>query len=308
MEDRVYDGIDDYLRYVRRWARRWDTPLTASSIKEYGSAVWNQWLARRYGAAIVRSAWAAAIALRPGGFSVARLRRGDSRGRALRPRPRLRPLRRRRRRVAHREGVPGEPAVPRPATPGVAAAQREAAEATAQPHDLHAAAGARSLGRGGRGPRDGAARRRRRRWLWSAAAAASGAVEPSPGWISAAAAAGSRCDWATRGATPASPPSSSTPTPTRPASARAGSIGATWPTGSPSRSAASCCGGALARSGTRRRPGGCRSRRPWLSSPEPWRVWASRPPSPRSPRWRPRGRGRSCRGRPSRRSRRSGRN
>ena len=50
MEDQVYNGIDDYLRYVRRWVKRWDTPLTASSIKEYGSAVWNQWLARRYGA------------------------------------------------------------------------------------------------------------------------------------------------------------------------------------------------------------------------------------------------------------------
>jgi hypothetical protein len=71
IEDVVYDGIDDYLRYVRRWVRRWDTPLTASSIKEYGSAVWNQWLARRYGAAIVRRAWAQAIHIRPGGFSVA---------------------------------------------------------------------------------------------------------------------------------------------------------------------------------------------------------------------------------------------
>ncbi len=71
MEEQVYGEIDDYLRYVRRWVRRWDTPLTASSIKEYGSAVWNQWLARRYGAAIVRRAWARAIHTRPGGFSVA---------------------------------------------------------------------------------------------------------------------------------------------------------------------------------------------------------------------------------------------
>ena len=69
MEDQVYDGIDDYLRYVRRWVRLWDTPLTATSIKEYGSAVWNQWLQQRYGAALVRRAWARAIDLRPGGFS-----------------------------------------------------------------------------------------------------------------------------------------------------------------------------------------------------------------------------------------------
>jgi hypothetical protein len=71
MEDEVYDGIDDYLRYVRRWVKLWETPLTASSIKEYGSAVWNQWLAHRYGPSIVRKAWAGAIDAKPGGFSVA---------------------------------------------------------------------------------------------------------------------------------------------------------------------------------------------------------------------------------------------
>jgi hypothetical protein len=70
MEDQVYNGIDDYLRYVRRWVKLWETPLTTSSIKEYGSAVWNQWLARRYGEAIVRKAWAGAIDAKPGGFSV----------------------------------------------------------------------------------------------------------------------------------------------------------------------------------------------------------------------------------------------
>jgi hypothetical protein len=70
MEDQVYDGIDDYLRYVRRWVHRYDTPMTTSSIKEYGSAVWNQWLARHYGTSIVRGAWSRAIHTRPGGFSV----------------------------------------------------------------------------------------------------------------------------------------------------------------------------------------------------------------------------------------------
>jgi hypothetical protein len=70
MEDEVYDGINDYLRYVRRWIRRYDTPLTASSIKEYGSAVWNKWLARRYGPSLIRSAWARALHTKPGGFSV----------------------------------------------------------------------------------------------------------------------------------------------------------------------------------------------------------------------------------------------
>lgn len=71
MEDQVYDGIDDYLRYVGRWVHRFDTPLTANSIKEYGSAVWNQWLTRRYGRSLVRNAWARAVRTRPGGFSVA---------------------------------------------------------------------------------------------------------------------------------------------------------------------------------------------------------------------------------------------
>ncbi len=71
MEDQVYNGINDYLRYVRRWVRRDKTPLTTSSIKEYGSAVWNEWLAHRYGLSIVRKAWARAIHTRPGGFSVA---------------------------------------------------------------------------------------------------------------------------------------------------------------------------------------------------------------------------------------------
>ncbi len=71
MEDQAYNGINDYLRYVRRWVHRFDTPLTTSSIKEYGSAVWNHWLARRYGREVIRKAWARALHTKPGGFSVA---------------------------------------------------------------------------------------------------------------------------------------------------------------------------------------------------------------------------------------------
>jgi hypothetical protein len=70
MEDQVYNGINDYLRYVRRWLKLYETPLTANSIKEYGTAVWNQWLARRYGPQIIRKAWAGAIDAEPGGFSI----------------------------------------------------------------------------------------------------------------------------------------------------------------------------------------------------------------------------------------------
>jgi hypothetical protein len=71
MEDQVYNGINDYLRYVRRWTKLYDTPITATAIREYGSAVWNQWLSRRYGRSIIRRAWANAVHVRPGGFSVA---------------------------------------------------------------------------------------------------------------------------------------------------------------------------------------------------------------------------------------------
>jgi hypothetical protein len=70
MEDQVYNGINDYLRYVRRWDDLYDTPMTATSIKEYGSAVWNHWLAHRYGPDIIRKAWAGAIHVKPGGFAV----------------------------------------------------------------------------------------------------------------------------------------------------------------------------------------------------------------------------------------------
>ena len=71
MEDQVYNGINDYLRYVRRWTRLYETPITATAIREYGSAVWNHWLTRRYGHSVVRRAWADAVHVRPGGFSVA---------------------------------------------------------------------------------------------------------------------------------------------------------------------------------------------------------------------------------------------
>jgi hypothetical protein len=71
MEDQVYNGINDYLRYVRKWGQLWETPLTHSSIKEYGTAVWNEWLAHHYGRAIIREAWAGAARAHPDGFAVA---------------------------------------------------------------------------------------------------------------------------------------------------------------------------------------------------------------------------------------------
>ncbi|HVO55334.1 MAG TPA: MXAN_6640 family putative metalloprotease [Solirubrobacterales bacterium] len=70
MEDQVYNEIDDYLRYIPRWVHRTDEPLTSASMKEYGDAVWNQWLAHRYGISFIRKVWAGAIHAKPGGFSV----------------------------------------------------------------------------------------------------------------------------------------------------------------------------------------------------------------------------------------------
>jgi hypothetical protein len=71
MEDQVYNGVNDYLRYVRRWVHLFRTPLTANSIREYGDTVWNEWLVRHYGRSILRNAWSRALHTRPGGFSVA---------------------------------------------------------------------------------------------------------------------------------------------------------------------------------------------------------------------------------------------
>ena len=71
MEDQAYNGINDYLRYVDRWVKLWETPLTQSSIKEYGSAVWNEWLAHHYGRSIIRKVWADAASARPEGFAIA---------------------------------------------------------------------------------------------------------------------------------------------------------------------------------------------------------------------------------------------
>jgi hypothetical protein len=71
MEDQVYNGINDYLRYVRRWVHLDRTPLTANSISEYGATVWNEWLVRQYGRDIIRNAWSRTLHTRPGGFSVA---------------------------------------------------------------------------------------------------------------------------------------------------------------------------------------------------------------------------------------------
>ena len=70
MENEVFPRVNDYLGYVRGWARESAVPLTSSGFpKLYGSAVWNQWLAARYGPRLIRRAWEGAIHSRPPGFS-----------------------------------------------------------------------------------------------------------------------------------------------------------------------------------------------------------------------------------------------
>ena len=45
-------------------------PITTDNIKIYGSAVWNHWLAGRYGDQVVRTAWERAAKVKPAGYSI----------------------------------------------------------------------------------------------------------------------------------------------------------------------------------------------------------------------------------------------
>jgi Family of unknown function (DUF6055) len=76
MEDHVYPNINDYLRYIKRWVVRTKVPITSNSIKIYGTAVWNHWLAGRYGDTIVRNFWERAPKLKPRGFSIGTINAG----------------------------------------------------------------------------------------------------------------------------------------------------------------------------------------------------------------------------------------
>ena len=102
MEDQVFGSVNDYLRYLDRWNDRVQIPLTRSNVKYYGSAVWNHWLAHRYGPSIVREAWE----VPDSDFAVYSLDSGDPRGGPLGLHPRFRPLREGPRRVAHRHRLP----------------------------------------------------------------------------------------------------------------------------------------------------------------------------------------------------------
>jgi hypothetical protein len=76
-EEKVYDAIDDYLSYLPTWAFCAEVPLTEAPgtgpcrLKIYGSAVWNLWLDERYGAEVVRAAWAGSLATSPASLAPA---------------------------------------------------------------------------------------------------------------------------------------------------------------------------------------------------------------------------------------------
>jgi hypothetical protein len=74
MEDEVYPDIDDYLNFLPSFANGSTKPLATTDnrdLKVYGSAVWNHWLARRYGDDVIRDAWAGSTATDPPHFAVA---------------------------------------------------------------------------------------------------------------------------------------------------------------------------------------------------------------------------------------------
>jgi hypothetical protein len=168
MEDQVYNGINDYLRYVRRWVGTgkrtgmWKRPLTQGSMKEYGSAVWNEWLAHHFGRPIIRGGLGRRRHRAAVRICRRRLRRGDPRRRRFDLRPRIHPLRRRCRRVADRDRLPRELSLPRHAAAGDADPGRSAADAAAQPHHVYADPRPRDGRERGRSPRHGAGRGRGR--------------------------------------------------------------------------------------------------------------------------------------------------
>ena len=65
MEDQVYPDINDYFQYVGDWASRIAKPLTTfetgGNTYQYGSSLWEHYLSRRFGAAVVRNTWTQSV-------------------------------------------------------------------------------------------------------------------------------------------------------------------------------------------------------------------------------------------------------
>jgi hypothetical protein len=78
MEGMVYPEAFDYLQYLPGWVQLWQLPLTTFStdpndrnnVKVYGSAVWEKFLAARFGPDVVRHAWEVSTSTDPESFAV----------------------------------------------------------------------------------------------------------------------------------------------------------------------------------------------------------------------------------------------
>ena len=74
-EDKVYPSINDYLSYMSTWVNNTDAPITdadaGGGLKMYGSAVWNHFVAGRYGDDTILDAWEASTQVNGGPFAPA---------------------------------------------------------------------------------------------------------------------------------------------------------------------------------------------------------------------------------------------
>jgi len=74
MEDHVYPNINDYINFMPDFVNYPFTPLAEDerqAFKLYGSAVWNHFIAGKYGPAVVRNAWQVSTSVKPQSFAVA---------------------------------------------------------------------------------------------------------------------------------------------------------------------------------------------------------------------------------------------
>jgi Bacterial Ig-like domain/Family of unknown function (DUF6055) len=79
MEGMVYPAAFDYLQYLPGWVQLTQLPLTTFStdpndrnnVKVYGSAVWEKYLAEKYGPQVIRRAWEVSVDTNPASFAVA---------------------------------------------------------------------------------------------------------------------------------------------------------------------------------------------------------------------------------------------
>jgi hypothetical protein len=75
MEEKVFPAVNDYHQYMASWAGLSALPITEfDNDKVYGTAIWNHWLDRRFGADGIRRSWevsAAGGSFAPGAYDQA---------------------------------------------------------------------------------------------------------------------------------------------------------------------------------------------------------------------------------------------